>query len=188
MSSLVIRFVSRNQHKLREASEILALANVKVRPLEVTIEELQTENTERLVKDKAMRAFKQVGRPLFVEHTGLYIKHLHDLPGGLTQIFWDRLQADRFCDFLGNTPDPRAIAKTIIGYTDAKRFFQFSGEISGRIAPKPAGPRGFQWDCAFIPEGHHQTFAQMGDRKHDISMRRIALDRLSKSLRAGAPT
>ncbi len=185
MPLLNIRFVSRNEHKLKEASRILAPARVSVRPLKITIEELQTEHTERLVKDKAMRAFNQVGRPLFVEHTGLYLKHLHDLPGGLTQIFWDRLQADMFSELYGNTSDPRATAKTLIGYIDGKRFFQFAGEIAGRIASKPAGPREFQWDCVFIPEGHDQTFAEMGEVKHTISMRKLALDGFAEFLRSG---
>ena len=186
MPSLPIRFASRNEHKLAEASTILARVGVHVLPLTIIIEELQTEDTKRLVRDKTMHAFDKVGRPLFVEHTGLYLKHLNNLPGGLTQIFWDRLQADTFCELYGNTSDPRATAKTIIGYTDAKKIFCFTGQIAGRISPKPAGPREFQWDCAFIPEGYDHTFAQMGEEKHNISMRKLALDRFADFIRTGS--
>jgi XTP/dITP diphosphohydrolase len=151
--------------------------NVTVIPLSIRIDELQTEDTERLVKDKMLKAFRQVGRPLFVEHTGLYLNHLNGLPGGLTQIFWDRLQADRFAELFGKSSDPTAVAKTVIGYTDARGFYSFNGEVPGRISDTPRGPRDFQWDCVFIPEGYTQTFSEMGEIKNEISMRRLALDK-----------
>ncbi len=62
-------------------------------------------------------------------------------------------------------------------------MYQFYGELRGTIASKPAGPRGFQWDCVFIPEGYDQTFAEMGEKKNEISNRRIALDRFASFLK-----
>jgi XTP/dITP diphosphohydrolase len=182
MTTRTVRFVSRNEHKLREATSILSIVGVKVIPLQVTVEELQTDNPERLVRDKTLKAFAKVGRPLFVEHTGLYLRHLNGLPGGLTQIFWDKLEAERFAELFGRTFDTRVVARTLVGYTDAKRFFTFEGEISGRIADKPRGPGDFQWDCVFIPDGFDKTFAEMGETKNEISMRRIALDQFAKFL------
>lgn len=183
MTSLDIRFVSQNKFKLQEASAILASAAVRIIPLETKIEELQTEDSFRLVKDKTMKAFRVVGRPLFVEHTGLYLTYINGLPGGLTQVFWDRLQADQFANLFGKTPNPRVVAKTVIGYTDAKQFFMFEGEIAGRISEAPRGPRDFQWDCVFIPEGYSETFAEMGKKKNEISMRRLALDNFARFLK-----
>ena len=182
MNSLDIRFVSRNEFKLREAATILANAHVHVIPLKINLEELQTQDTARLVKDKTLKAFREIGRPLFVEHTGLYLSHLHGLPGGLTQIFWDTLQAERFADLFGKVDERSVVAKTVIGYTDARQFFMFEGEVAGTIADSPRGPRDFQWDCVFIPRGHDQTFAEMGERKNEISMRRHAMDQFAQFL------
>jgi XTP/dITP diphosphohydrolase len=183
ITRLDIRFVSKNKFKLREAATILAPVSVNVVPLEFAVDELQTEDTERLVKDKTMKAFKEVGRPLFVEHTGLYLNHLNGLPGGLTQIFWDTLQADKFASLFGQVSDPRVTARTVIGYTDTRKFYLFEGEVAGNIAPQPRGSRDFQWDCVFVPAGKDETFAEMGERKNEISMRRIALDAFAKFLR-----
>jgi XTP/dITP diphosphohydrolase len=173
---LDIRFVTNNRHKIPEAERILAAAGITVVPLALKVEELQTEDSAVLVKDKTLKAFAKVGRPLFVEHTGLYLRHLNELPGGLTQIFWDKLQADRFAALFGTTEDTFTVAKTVIGFTDGKGFFTFEGSIRGNIVPEPRGSRDFQWDCVFLPEGEKQTFAEMGDRKNEISMRRAALD------------
>src|SRR5918911_46133 len=93
-----VRFVSSNPYKIDEARVILSTRNINVVPSPIKIEELQTIDTEKLVHDKVLKALGEIGRPLFVEHTGLYLEHLNGLPGGLTQIFWDSLQADRFAE------------------------------------------------------------------------------------------
>jgi XTP/dITP diphosphohydrolase len=177
-----IRFISRNEFKLKEAADILARADVRVIPLKISIDELQTQDMELLVKDKTLRAFREVGRPLFVEQTGLYLQHLNGLPGGLTQSFWDTLKAEKFSSLFGSVHDPGVIARTVIGYTDGKKFLSFRGEIAGTISSTPRGSREFQWDCVFVPEETNQTFAEMGEQKNEISMRRRALDEFARYL------
>ena len=178
-----LRFVSNNQFKQNEAKAILEPLGIHVIPLTIKVAEIQTENTDQLVKDKTLKAFKSVGRSLFVEHTGLYLNHMNGLPGGLTQIVWDKLEADKFGELFGCVRDPGAVARTVIGYTDVKQFHSFKGEIKGRISESPRGSRDFQWDCVFIPNGFNETFAEMGEKKHEISMRRKALDAFSDFLR-----
>lgn len=181
-----IRFLSSNRHKIEEAQEILRDARVTIVPLTHRIDELQTEDAGRLIRDKALRAFDLVRRPVFVEHTGLSLAHLNGLPGGLTQIFWDRLQADRFAELFGTTPDPSVVARTTIGYIDGRELHVFEGEISGSVVSAPRGSRDFQWDCVFEPDGSDLTFAEMGtEHKNEISMRRQALDKLAAFLRNG---
>src|SRR5262249_21296937 len=158
-------------YKLAEAKAILDPLGIAIGPVLRTIEELQTEDSKLLVRAKALKAFEYLGEPLFVEHTGLYLDYLNGLPGGLTQIFWDRLEADRFAQLFGNAHH-KVVAKTIIGYINGKKCHFFEGEISGTIASKPRGSRDFQWDCVFIPDGFDKTFAELGDKKNEISMRR----------------
>lgn len=183
MKQTNIRFVSANRYKIAEAIEILGMHNINVVAVSEKIEELQTQDTERLVKDKVLQAFQRIGRPLFVEHTGLYLEYLNGFPGGLTQIFWDSLKANKFAKLFGNTPNPKTLARTVIAYTSGKNIYTFEGEISGRIAKKPKGNRDFQWDCVFIPAGYRKTFSELGDIKNEISMRRKALDKLADFIR-----
>ncbi|NKS52455.1 non-canonical purine NTP pyrophosphatase [Rhodococcus hoagii] len=180
---LEVRFISGNKFKIDEASHILKDADVAVVPIAMKLEELQTSDTNHLVKDKALKAYQKIGRPLFVEHTGLYLAHLKGLPGGLTQIFWDSLEADRFSELFGNTSDTSVVAKTVIGFVDGKRFHFFEGEIAGNIAASPRGDRSFQWDCVFIPDGYEGTFSEMGSEKNEISMRKQALDKFALFLK-----
>lgn len=176
--------MSGNKHKITEVQRILAPIGVDVVPVSRKIEEIQSEDVESLVRDKLIKAFEAIGRPLFVEHTGLYLSGLNGLPAGLTQIFWDRLQADRFADLVAGLGDAKVTAKTILGYCDGREIHIFEGAINGTVPRNPAGPTDFQWDCVFIPDGSTQTFAEMGAAKDDLSMRRKALDLFAAYLKS----
>ena len=173
--------MSKNPHKHAEAAAILAPRGVDVIANRTEIQELQTVDTVALVQDKATRAFQKLGRPLFVEHTGLYLDLLNGFPGGLTQIFWDTLGKEKFSDLFNNSDRP-VLAKTFIGYVDGRRVHVFQGEIEGRIVTPPRIDHGFQWDCIFQPLGYEQTFSEMGPFKNEISMRRRALEALRDHL------
>ena len=179
-----IRFVSSNPFKINEAKGILGERGFEVIPVDQKIEEIQSSDTGILVRDKLLKAFNLVGRPLFVEHTGLYINRINGLPGGLTQVFWDKLEAELFSAILGEGPHTAAHAITTIAYCDGKKLHNFEGQIQGRIVEKPRGPREFQWDCIFQPNGQGLTFAEMGSKKNELSMRRIAIDKLARHLEA----
>ena len=96
-------FVSKNRFKHEEARQILEPLGIIVEADHTEINELQTIDTEALVRDKAARAFQKIGRPLFIEHTGLYLDLLGGFPGGLTQIFWDSLKRIALRNFLQAT-------------------------------------------------------------------------------------
>lgn len=174
-----LRFISGNKYKLAEAKSILDPLGFETIPVSLKIEEIQTKDIPSLVNDKCVKAFQKVGRPLFVEHTGLFMDALSGFPGGLTEAFWETVGADRFCELFGGTA---LSAQTVVGYCDGKRIHQFLGEISGTVASEPRGDKAFQWDCVFIPDGHTQTFAELGDKKNEISMRKISLELFARHL------
>jgi XTP/dITP diphosphohydrolase len=173
-----LRFITGNAFKADEAVSILGKAGITVVPVKVKLNELQLEDADSLVRHKVLAAFRKVGRPLLVEHTGLYIDCLKGLPGGLTETFWNRLQAEGVCELVARAPHRGVTAKTHLGYTDGRSLQIFTGEVRGIIAEEPAGNRDFQWDCIFIPDGHTKTFSELGDLKNELSMRKHALDKL----------
>ena len=171
-----INFVTKNPNKAREAEAILGDVGVSIVHTPLTIHEIQTEDINNIVKDKVLKAFTQVGRPVFIEHTGLYIDSLKGFPGGLTQVFWDKLEAEKFTELFGGLENTSLTAKTVIAFCNTKKIYTFEGAVEGNIASMPRGNRDFQWDCVFIPKGFDDTFAEMGEKKNDISMRKKAFD------------
>lgn len=59
----------------------------------------------------------------------------------------------------------------------------FDGTCEGRIAFVPAGQGGFGYDPLFIPDGHEQSFAELGEAvKNQLSHRAKALAKLAQRL------
>jgi XTP/dITP diphosphohydrolase len=175
-----VYIVSKNPYKQNELRKYLnELNEISIKEYQKEINEIQTFDVDLLVKDKLIKAFEIVKSPVIVEHTCLYLEALNDFPGGLTQPFWDKLKKDQFCQFFGGTP---ITARTVIGFCDGKKMYYFNGKIQGLVANEPKGDDSFQWDCVFIPEGHTQTFAELGEEKLKISMRKIAFENFKEFL------
>lgn len=177
-----IYFLSSNKHKIKEIQKILNSQTIEVVPVNEKINEIQSCDMCEIAIDKVLKAFMLIGRPIIVEQTGLLLKDFGNLPGGLTQFFWDSLEADKFSDYFSKTKTARVIAKTVIAYCDGKLVKTFDGEIEGEIVSPPRGNRAFQWDCVFQPIGYRKTFAEMGKEKNSISMRKIAIEKLKEHL------
>lgn len=173
-----VYFLSSNPNKIKEVKSILSSDSIRVESASIKINEIQSEDMQVIVKDKVIKAYQMIARPIIVEQTGLLIKGFGNLPGGLTQVFWDSLQADKFSEFFIGNKLTDVIAKTLLAYCDGKKIHYFEGEIEGKIVNPPRGNREFQWDCIFEPVGYDDTFAEMGATKNDISMRKIALEKL----------
>ena len=120
-----IYFVSSNKFKLQEVQEILNSENIRILPVELKINEIQSDNMEEIVTDKALKAFQEIGRHVLVEQTGLLIKDFGNLPGGLTQIFWDSLQADKFSNIFSKIGTAEVCAKTVLAFCDGIHIHTF---------------------------------------------------------------
>lgn len=179
-----VRFISGNKFKIAEAQHILSRRAIDVVPVNLKLEELQAFDVTRIVEDKAVQAYHRVGWPLFVEHTILVLEALNGFPGGLTEVFWETLKPEGLCELVNKTGKDRVEAQTHVAYCHGKTIQVFKGEVCGRIASSPRAVEQFQWDCVFIPDGHTETFAELGDRKHEVSMRKRALEKLAAHLRA----
>lgn len=161
-------FVSKSNEKADELAAFFSKHNISISHLDYSIEELQSNDVKRIVKDKAIKAFKHFSRDLIVEHTSLEIPYLGALPGGLTQLFVEKLGVEKIATITGGKI---AKARTSIGVIYRNKYFYFEGVVRGRIASKPCGKGGFAWDPIFVPDGESRTFAQMHSEKPGISMR-----------------
>jgi XTP/dITP diphosphohydrolase len=173
-------FVTSNAGKVREVEAILGSP---VEQLDLDIPEIQSLAVEDVVRQKALTAFAEVGRPVMVEDTGLYLEALGGLPGALVRWFLATIGPQGICDLLPPNFARRAVARTAVACCDGERVDLCIGETRGLIVPAPAGEGGFGWDPIFQPEGAPGTFAQMDQaEKNRYSMRRQALEQLRDRL------
>lgn len=175
-----VYFATTNKNKLSEAREILGIEVIET-PLEIP--EIQSLKSEEVAVAKAEAYFKVLKHPLFIEDVSLSFNSLGGLPGTYINDFSKALGNPGLCDLLNESADRSAVAKTTLVYINEDGHHVFVGEVKGSIAVSPRGDTNFGWDPIFIPDGHTQTFAEMGsDEKNNVSMRRLALEKLKTFL------
>lgn len=178
MSKII--FLTGNSNKVREAKEILG---IDITNISIDLTEIQSTNVADVAKHKVLEAYKQIGKPCFVEDTGLYINSMNGFPGALIKFYYEKLGNNGIAEYNGGS---LAYAECIIAYYDGKHIYTFEGRVNGEISGKPKG-EGFGWDPIFIPleqNPNKLTFGEMThEQKNAISMRGKAFRSFGNFLR-----
>ena len=175
----MLAFITGNRHKVAEAEAILGM-KLDQRILEVP--EIQDLDHEVVVKEKLRYAYNHLHHPLMVEDTGAYFHALNGLPGEFIKWFIKSLTSEGCYRLVQHCDNKGAVVKCTVGYTeDGQTLKTFTGTVSG-ILVAPRGESGFGFDPIFQPDGQDQTFAEMGERKHEISHRALAFKKLKEYL------
>jgi XTP/dITP diphosphohydrolase len=178
-------FVTSNHDKAREAAEILG---VELRSVALDLPEIQDLDVAQVAAVKAAaarEALEAPDSPILVEDSGLVIGAWNGLPGALTKWFLASVGIKGLLKMLSEEEDRSARAVCAVAIATGDSVHVFAGEVEGEIPHKPRGSEGFGWDPIFIPEGHTQTYAELGPRKHEVSHRARALMAAREALRAG---
>ena len=194
-------FATNNEHKLREARQILG-ARCEVLSLNDIgcHEELpETQNTlEGNALQKARRVAELFGCDCFADDTGLEVAALGGDPGVKSARYAsDARRGDShdstanmtlLLERLSSYPDEarrRAQFRTAIALIRGGRETVVEGIVTGCITAAPSGTDGFGYDPVFRPDGSELTFAEMPpEAKNAISHRGRALEKLLDLLTA----
>lgn len=145
--------------------------------------EVQSTDVKEVVEHKVKEAYRQVGKPVLVEDTGLTFAAWHGLPGALIRWFLKSVGNEGICRMLDGFPNRQAVAESCIGFYDGSDFAAFSATVSGVITLTPRGNFGFGWDPIFQPDWSEKTFAEMTpEQPLLIDMRREAAFAMRKYL------
>ncbi|MEZ4866365.1 MAG: non-canonical purine NTP pyrophosphatase [Caldilineaceae bacterium] len=165
-------FVTSNANKV---AKIQAVLGRPLQQIDLDLPEVQAVDVKEVIEQKAREAYRQVGKPVLVEDTGLAFDAWNGLPGALIRWFLKTVGNASICTMLDGFADRRAVAETCIGFYDGVNFVAFSGYAPGVITTSPRGEQGFGWDPIFQPDGSTKTFAELApDEKRAVDMRRDA--------------
>ncbi|WP_224242568.1 non-canonical purine NTP pyrophosphatase [Hyalangium gracile] len=154
-----IYFSTSNEQKYEDVKQCFLSCKNPPRMLWQKVPEMLSGDLEEVVRTKALEAYKRAQVPLFVEHGGLYIEYLKQLPGPLVKPFWEALEGD-LCAIIPPGASRRAHVIQQVCYCDGRKLQVFEGRIDGRIADQKEGT-GIHWEPVFIPDGQHKTMGQM---------------------------
>ncbi|HOX07234.1 MAG TPA: RdgB/HAM1 family non-canonical purine NTP pyrophosphatase [Planctomycetota bacterium] len=196
MSKLILS--TRNRHKIREISAIMAEAGAPVELIGLDnypgAPEVE-ENGATLEDNALLKAHAGVncsGLPSAADDTGLFVDALNGAPG---------IRAARYAGedatyeannrkllaALAGVPAERRTARfvCVVSYVaPGVAPLSFCGELAGRIIESPRGRDGFGYDPIFVPNGSNRTLAEMSAaEKNRISHRNLAFRQLAVFLR-----
>jgi XTP/dITP diphosphohydrolase len=144
--------------------------------------EIRSDSLEEIARDAALAAFRECGKPVFVEDSGLFISAYGGFPGTFSSWVQGKLGNPGILRLLEGAEDRTAYFEACIAYHDGKGLSVFTGRCHGAIAKEARGGAGFGYDPIFVPEGRSQTFAENILLKNKLSHRYKSLLEFSKSL------
>lgn len=163
--------------------------HIPVDHIKLDLPEIQSTDLQEIVEDKAKRAFEIIKSPVIVEDVSLVFHEMKSLPGPLIKWFLEALGNEGLCKLVSGFGSKQATAKVMFAICDDSGVHTFAGSMSGSIADTPRGEMGFGWDPIFMPDGFTKTWAEMtDDEKHNTSMRRQALEKMSEFLSSKVST
>jgi XTP/dITP diphosphohydrolase len=172
-----------NKHKVQELRELLSIDVLSCADFEHLPEAIEDKETfEGNALLKAQFYHQQTTLPCLADDSGLCVNALDDLPGVYSARYagpnaTDSENIAKLLSALQEISDRRAYYRCVLAYVDAKgNAALFEGTLHGTIATSPAGNNGFGYDPVFIPQGYHQTLAELDIKiKQSISHRALAL-------------
>ena len=173
-------FATNNKHKLAEVRAILKDKFDVYSLAEINCFDDIPETADTLegnAEQKAVWVLEKYGYDCFADDTGLEIEALDGRPG-----VYSARYAGEDCSFEDNNnkvlnelkgkENRNAKFRTVICLKLNGKTHLFSGEVDGEIITQNRGSKGFGYDPIFIPKGHKQSFAEMGDElKNTMSHR-----------------
>ena len=179
-------FVTGNEHKRREAQEILG---VELERAELDLPEIQAVDPGTVASEKARAAREALGAtalPVLVEDSGLMVDAWGGFPGALTKWLMQGVGNEGLLRMLGPEEDRSARAVCVVALAEAGgEVLTFRGEVRGTLAPEPRGVQGFGYDPVFVPEWSSLTYAEMGGEKNRDSHRARAFRAVGEWLGKG---
>ncbi len=180
--NLEINFCTTNKGKFSEAQKILNKYGINIIHAPLPLEEKRSESVEEIAEGCALRAHSILGKPLFVEDSGLFVPALDGFPGAYSAWVFGKLGNEGLLRLLSGTKDRSAEFRCAIAFTQGKEVRLFTGKVEGRVSESIRGKGGFGYDPIFIPEGVEKTFAEEPSQKDSLSHRSRALQKLGEFL------
>ena len=172
--------VSSNPNKIVEYKKLIG-DRMRLSFYKSSLPEVQSVDSKEVAQYKIIEAYKLIKRPIIVEDTALHLEAWNGFPGALIKWLEEYLGTQGILDLIENK-NRNAEAKCVIAYFDGREISFFEGSTKGKITEERKGtnPADFGFDPIFVPEGYDQTFAELGDKKNEISHRFKALNKFIK--------
>ncbi len=135
----IVYFVTNNQEKIQIAQTVCAEAGITVKAVALDINEIQGENPELIIRDKAQRAFEKLNMPVVVSDDSWNIRALKGFPGAYMKSINHWFTPEDFLRLMDGVEDRRITLHQYLAYTDGSLTKVFTNNIDGQIIHEARG-------------------------------------------------
>ena len=178
-----------NKGKVHEMQHLLHMEDVQLLTLDdVHLAKFEVDETASTYEGNATLKAKTIADktriPSIADDSGIEVEALGGKPGVYSARYIKGSDKDRCVHMLKEMEgkeNRNAKFVCAIVYVDPENNERhvFHGEVKGIITTEILGDQGFGYDPIFVPEGYHQTMAQLGgELKNQISHRARAIAQL----------
>lgn len=201
----MLRYVTTNPGKVREAQQYLG---DQISAYDYDYAEIQSESMETIAAEGAREAYRELGEPVVVDDSGLFLHGFDGFPGPYSSYVEDKLGIETVWELAQTREDRTASFRCVMAYCDGEAFEAspdpvdkddraaaaasdvdatandglpvklFVGTVRGEIVA-PRGDGGFGFDPIFEHDG--STFAELSsEAKNALSHRGRALAKFAE--------
>lgn len=165
-------FLTTNRGKYLRVKELGEEYQIRVEEQFSDIEELEVSDVKQVSLDKAVKAYKEVSSPVFVEDSGFYITaypNKVNYPGTLVKRSGISTNIEGLLESMKNITDRSCSFVSCVTYYDGEDYRQFLSYSNGYLSKEkrgvlPDNARSRLWEV-FIPEGYQKTLAEMSEEE-----------------------
>jgi inosine/xanthosine triphosphate pyrophosphatase family protein len=134
--------VTGNKHKFDIGKQAFSKYAIELEQRVFDLDEIQGEDPELIIRDKARRAFDQVNEPLIVTDDSWSIPALRGFPGPYMKSINYWFTPEDFIRLTKELSDKTIILHQFIAYQDAYETVIFSSDVVGTFLPTALGKEG----------------------------------------------
>lgn len=136
-------YITGNQGKYENAKQFLEKYRVNVLQQKLSLDEIQSNDSVAIAVRKAQDAYRQLGKPLFVNDASWIIPSLGGFPGPYMRYIVEWFTIEDILALMEHKQDRTIILRDTIVYTDGSQEKIFTHDTIGSILKEPKGePRG----------------------------------------------
>ncbi len=131
-----------NADKFGLGQKTLAGHDIELIQVKLGIEEIQGEDAHTVVRDKAEKAYRQLGKPVVVSDDWWELAALNGFPGPYMKSINHWFTPGDFMRLMHGQKDRSVKLITHLGYFDGRDFELFSDTIYAKLVDRPKGSYG----------------------------------------------
>jgi XTP/dITP diphosphohydrolase len=158
-----IAIVTGNARKVEHLRKACEGFGIPVEQLELEIDEIQSDDPEKVALHKAKTAYRLAKRPIIVQDTFWSVPALGGFPGAYMAHMNKWFKAEDWIALMAGKSDRTVTSTGVIVYYDGKKSKVFNKTRWGKIAEAPRGEKGTPAERVTIMQGFEKTNAELAD-------------------------